>query len=60
MPEAEINLSSTPVAGDLGGLLFVIGATVTVVLGLPDVRWFVLASVIVGAALNHSSRAWRD
>jgi hypothetical protein len=38
-PTADINLSSIPVAGDFGGLLFVIGAIITVLLGLPDIRW---------------------
>jgi hypothetical protein len=59
-PGAEINLSSIPVAGDIGGLLFVIGAIVTVLLGLPDLRWFVLASVIVGAVLAGGLFLWRS
>jgi len=59
-PAAEINLSSIPVAGDIGGLLFVIGAIVTVLLGLPDVRWFVLGSVVVGAVLASGLFAWRS
>ena len=60
MPGAEINLSSIPVAGDIGGLLFVIGAIVTVLLGLPDIRWFVLASVVAGAVLAGGLFAWRS
>jgi hypothetical protein len=59
-PGAEINLSSIPVAGDIGGLLFVIGAIVTVLLGLPDIRWFVLASVVVGAVLAGGLFLWRS
>jgi MFS family permease len=59
-PGAEINLSSIPVAGDFGGLLFVIGAIVTVLLGLPDIRWFVLASVVVGAVLAGGLFVWRS
>jgi hypothetical protein len=59
-PDAEINLSSIPVAGDFGGLLFVIGAIVTVLLGLPDIRWFVLGSVVVGAVLAAGLFAWRS
>jgi hypothetical protein len=59
-PGAEINLSSIPVAGDFGGLLFVIGAIVTVLLGLPDIRWFVLGSVVVGAVLAGGLFAWRS
>jgi hypothetical protein len=60
MPGAEINLSSIPVAGDFGGLLFVIGAIITVLLGLPDIRWFVLGSVVVGAALAAGLFLWRS
>jgi hypothetical protein len=59
-PDAEINLSSIPVAGDIGGLLFVIGAIITVLLGLPDIRWFVLASVVVGAVLAGGLFLWRS
>jgi hypothetical protein len=59
-PGAEINLSSIPVAGDIGGLLFVVGAIITVLLGLPDLRWFVLASVVVGAALAGGLFIWRS
>jgi hypothetical protein len=60
MPRAEINLSAIPVGGDVGGLLFVIGAIVTVLLGLPDIRWFVLGSVIAGAVLAGGLFVWRS
>ena len=60
VPGAEINLSAIPVAGDIGGLLFVIGAIVTVLLGLPDIRWFVLGSVVVGAVLAGGLFVWRS
>lgn len=60
MPGAEINLSSIPVAGDIGGLLFVIGAIVTVLLGLPDIRWFVLGAVTAGVGLAAALFAWRS
>jgi hypothetical protein len=59
-PGAEINLSSIPVAGDIGGLLFVISAIITVLLGLPDIRWFVLASVVAGAVLAGALFLWRS
>jgi hypothetical protein len=59
-PDAEINLSSIPVAGDIAGLLFVVAAIMTVLLGLPDIRWFVLASVIVGAVLAGGLFLWRS
>jgi hypothetical protein len=59
-PGAEINLSSIPVAGDIGGLLFVIGAIITVLLGLPDIRWFALGSVVVGALVAGGLFLWRS
>jgi len=59
-PGAEINLSAIPVAGDIGGLLFVISAIATVLLGLPDIRWFVLGSVAAGAVLAGGLFAWRS
>ena len=59
-PAAEINLSSIPVAGDIGGLLFVISAIIIVLLGLPDIRWFVLGSVVVGAVLAGGLFVWRS
>ena len=59
-PKAEINMSSVPVAGDIGGLFFVVGAVIIVLLGLPDVRWFVLASVVVGGAMAAGLFAWRS
>jgi len=59
-PDARINMSSIPVAGDIGGLFFVIGAVAIVLLGLPDVRWFVLASTIVAGVLAVTVFAWRS
>jgi hypothetical protein len=58
-PDAQINLSAIPVAGDFGGLMFVVGAFVVVILGLPDVRWFVLGSIVTGVALAGALFAWR-
>ena len=47
---SEINLSSIPVRGDAGGLFFAIGSVI-ILLALPQLRWFLIASVIcaVGA-----------
>jgi hypothetical protein len=59
-PRAEINLSSIPVAGDIGGLMFVVGTFVIVLLGLPSVRWFVLGSMVIGGVLAASLFAWRS
>jgi len=59
-PDARINMSSIPVGGDIGGLFFVIGAIAIVLLGLPDVRWFVLASTIVAGVLAFGLFTWRS
>jgi hypothetical protein len=59
-PKAEINLSSIPVAGDIGGLFFVVGAVMTVLLGVPAVRWFILGSIIGGCMLAVGVFAWRS
>jgi hypothetical protein len=44
----QINLSAIPVGGDVGGLLFTGGALITVLLGLPAMRWFAGASMLCG------------
>jgi hypothetical protein len=53
-------MSSIPVAGDIGGLFFVVGAVVTVLLGVPAVRWFILGSVAGGCLLAVGVFAWRS
>jgi hypothetical protein len=59
-PSAEINLSSIPVAGDIGGLFFVVGTVMTVLLGVPAVRWFILGSIAGGFVLAFGVYAWRS
>ena len=56
----QINLSSIPVAGDFGGLMFVVGSVAIVLLGFPDVRWFVLGSIAAGSAMAAGLFAWRS
>ena len=41
---SEINLASIPVRGDGAGLLFAVGS-VAILLALPQLRWFLIASV---------------
>ena len=50
----QINFSSTEVAGNIGGLIFVVGSLFVVSIGLPSVLWFLLAGTIAGCFL-----AWR-
>lgn len=55
----EINLSSIPVAGNVGGLIFAAGSVVIVILGLPELRWFFLAAVGSGVLVAAGLFAWR-
>lgn len=56
----QINLSAIPVAGDFGGLMFVVGSVAIVLLGFPDVRWFVLGSIAAGSIMAAGLFAWRS
>jgi len=58
----QINISAIPVGGDVGGMLFACGALVTMIVGLPAMRWFALASMLCGvlsaaALVCHHRRA---
>ena len=55
---AGINIASIRVGGDAGGLIFVVGSVAIVMLGLPSVRWFLLASVLAAGALAAVRIAW--
>lgn len=59
-PDARINMSSIPVGGDIGGFFFVVAALMIVLLGLPDVRWFVLASAVTAALFAYGVFTWRS
>ncbi len=59
MRRPEINLSSIPVAGNVGGLIFAVGSIVIVILGLPELRWFSLAAVLSGVLVAGALFAWR-
>ena len=55
---SEINLSAIPVGGDAGGLFFALGS-VGILLGLPQLRWFLIASVGCAVAAGLALIAWR-
>ena len=55
---SEINLASIPVRGDAGGLFFAIGSVV-ILLALPQLRWFLIASVVCAIAAGYALIAWR-
>ena len=56
---AEINISSVRVGGDLGGLVFVAGCIAIVVVGLPPLRWFALASLAMACVYAVVMVGWR-
>ena len=55
----EINMSSIHVGGDLGGLIFVAGCVLILVVSLPPLRWFVALSLMIAGALAASMIRWR-
>jgi hypothetical protein len=57
-PLTPINFASIHVGGDAGGLIFVLGSAVILGLGLPPLRWFLIASVIAAVALALVRITW--
>jgi hypothetical protein len=58
-PRSEINLSAIPVGGDAGGLFFAIGSVI-ILLALPQLRWFLIASVVCATIFGVALIAWRN
>ncbi len=56
--DPEINLSSIPVGGDIGGFCFVAASSAVVLLGVPGLRAFVAAAVVAGMLLAWARVAW--
>ncbi|HKE86430.1 MAG TPA: hypothetical protein VKB50_21880 [Vicinamibacterales bacterium] len=56
---SEINVSSIPVRGDVGGLLFAIAAA-AILLGLSPIRWFLVGSLLCAAVFALALIAWRQ
>jgi len=56
--DPEINLSSIPVGGNIGGFFFVLASCLTILLGLPEWRGFVLGAVVGGTAFAFGLFAW--
>jgi hypothetical protein len=55
----EINLSAIPVGGNVGGLIFAAGSVLIVILGLPELRWFLTAAIVSGLITAGALMAWR-
>lgn len=54
----QINFSSTEVAGNIGGLIFVVGSVFIVATGLPSVILFLFAATVTGCALACALVTW--
>jgi hypothetical protein len=56
--DPEINISSVPVGGDIGGFFFVAASSAVALLGVPGLRVFVIAAVLVGLFVAWARVAW--
>ena len=54
----QINFSSTEVAGNIGGLIFVVGSVFVVSIGLPSVIAFLFAATVTGCVLAWALVSW--
>lgn len=54
----QINFSSTEVAGNIGGLIFVVGSVFIVAVGLPSVTWFLFVAAVAGSVLAWALVVW--
>src|SRR5258706_8594258 len=54
----QINFSSTEVAGNIGGLIFVVGSVFIVAVGLPSVIWFLFLAAAAGSLLTSPLVVW--
>jgi hypothetical protein len=53
-----LNISAVHVGGDAAGLAFVVGTVVIFMIGLPPLRWFVLASSVLAVLFATGVIAW--
>ena len=53
-----LNISAVHVGADAAGLAFVVGCVVIFVMGLPPLRWFVLASSILAVSFALAVIGW--
>jgi hypothetical protein len=54
-----INISRIKVGGDLGGLVFVVGTVVCLLIGLPETRTFFAGTLAGGGAIAAVLAWWR-
>ena len=53
-----LNISAVYVGGDAADLAFVVGCVVIFTMGLPPLRWFVVASAVLAVAFAVSMIGW--
>ena len=53
-----LNITAVYIGGDAAGLAFVVGCVVIFVMGLPPLRWFVLASSILAVLFALAVIGW--
>ena len=56
MPHPGISMHKLPIAGDVMGLVFVIGVMVTTLVSLTQARWFLCLSLPVGLVIGLTLR----
>jgi hypothetical protein len=54
----EINFSRVPVGANIGGLVFVLGSVLAIVVGLPEARLFFAASAVLGLVVAVGLYGW--
>jgi hypothetical protein len=54
----EINISSVPVGGDIGGFFFVVASSAVALLGVPGLRLFVIGAAVMGLLVAWARVAW--
>ena len=53
-----LNISAVYVGGDAAGLAFVVGCVVIFTMGLPPLRWFVVASALLAVLFAVTAIVW--
>jgi len=56
----EINQSRIRVDGNIAGLIYVVGSLMVAMIGLPVVRWFFLAALVLGIVSAVTLLAWHN
>jgi hypothetical protein len=53
-----INFSRLEIPDDAGGLIFVVGSVLALLIGIPSFRWFLAGAVVAGAAAAYVMFRW--